>query len=83
MACVPTPHPQIPTPPAGFSFEPPGLPQFSGDIDLCCKTVHYSFAFPVSLGPGVINSTLLLAIIGVINTANAFIDSLEIPCPRD
>ncbi len=83
MACLPLPIPQLPTLPSGFSVEAPGLPEFSGDIALCCKLVHYNFEFPITLGPLVINSTLLIAINAAIDTVQAYLDALPLDCPRD
>lgn len=78
--------PQLPAPSlgGGLSIEPPALPQFSGDLGLCCKTVPYSTPpLPPLFPPGVFNGTVGVALGSAIDAIQTYLDSLPPKCPLE
>jgi hypothetical protein len=80
MTCIALPPITIPTLPTGFSFAVtlPPLPS----LELCCRIVIIP---PIPLPPipaATLNSAFLAAINAATAIAQAYLDSIEVPCPR-
>lgn len=84
MACLNVPVPVLPVLPTGFSLSPPALPPIPLPVTLCCKlNVLPAIPFPTTLPSVLINSTFLVAVNAALAVAQAYMDKLTIPCPRD
>jgi hypothetical protein len=80
------PNLELPTLPSlgPFSIEPPSLPAFSGNLDLCCKTLPFSTpTLPPILGPLVFNGAVATAVNTAIATVNAYLRALPPKCPLE
>lgn len=82
--CLKAPIPTIPTLPDGFGFGAV-TPAVKLDLTLCCKIPPFPYAIPpIPLGVGVqIPPPILVAIAKAKATLLAYVDKLQINCPRE
>ncbi len=84
MACIPIPELPNPTLGLGLSIEPPSLPSFSGDVDLCCKILSFNIVPPpLPLPPFALNAAVTATLNNCIAAVQAYIDALPLDCPSE
>lgn len=83
MAC--TPGLAIPTPPdiSPLTLAPPSLPPISGDLNVCCKILSFSWTPVIPIPAEVLNSAVMGAIVAQVAIANAWLDGLGYRCARE
>jgi hypothetical protein len=84
VGCLNVPVPVLPVLPTGFSLSPPALPALPLPVTLCCKiTLIPTIPFPVTLPSVTVSSAFLIGVNAAMAVAQAYMDALTIPCPRD
>jgi len=82
--CIASPTVTPPSLGGGLSLEPPGLPSFSGSIDLCCKTVPFATPdLPLGLPIGSVMYVLGPAIAAAATAISAYLDAITPKCPLE
>ena len=84
MACLKAPVPTAPTLPDGFGFGAV-TPSVTLNPALCCKIPPFPYPIPpIPLGVGVqVPPPIIVAVAKAKATLLAYIDKLQISCPRE
>lgn len=84
MACIPLPAVTPPVLPAPFSIAPPAPPAISVALTACCKlSVIPPLTIPIPIPPLVLNPAVIATINAALQTVDAYLDALALPCPRE
>ena len=82
--CIEVTLPAAPTLGLGLSIAPPSTPGFSGNLDLCCKSVPYAIpSYTPPLPAGVFNPAVAIALGAAMDAIQAFLNDSLPSCPLE